>query len=189
MEKRRSELLNQFKESLAVLSSFLSAGYSTENSFRASIPELKNMFGEGSMILREFETIVNGFSLNKPLEEMLSDFAFRSGLDDITNFAETFNIAKRNGGNLVHIITHTSGIIRDKVQIIEDIKTLNASKIYEQRVMNIIPFVIILYMNFSSPDFFVSLYTTFVGRITMTVCLLIYFISIFLANRIMNIEV
>ena len=189
VEKRRSELLNQFKESLAVLSSFLSAGYSTENSFRASIPELKNMFGEGSMILREFETIVNGFSLNKPLEEMLSDFAFRSGLDDITNFAETFNIAKRNGGNLVQIITHTSGIIRDKVQIIEDIKTLNASKIFEQRVMNIIPFVIIIYVNLSSPDFFVSLYTTFLGRITMTICLLIYFLSIFLANRIMSIEI
>ncbi|ETP72220.1 hypothetical protein UYO_1821 [Lachnospiraceae bacterium JC7] len=189
IEKRRRELLNQFKESLSVLSSFLSAGYSTENAFHAAIPELRNMFGERALIVTEFEAIVNGFNLNKPLEVMLSDFAFRSGLDDITNFAETFNIAKRNGGNLVHIITHTAGIIRDKVQIIEDIKTLNASKIYEQRMMNIIPFVIIIYMNMTSPDFFVSLYTTFLGRVTMTICLFIYFLSIFLANRIMSIEV
>lgn len=141
------------------------------------------------MIVHEFESIVNGLGINKSLESMLSDFAYRSGLDDISNFSETFNIAKKNGGNLVQIITHTSGIIRDKVQIAEDIKTLNASKIYEQRVMNLIPFIIILYMNFSSPDFFVSLYTTFLGRITMTICLGIYCLSIFLADRIMNIEV
>ncbi len=147
------------------------------------------MFSERAMIVAEFSAIVNGLNLNKPLEEMLSDFAFRSGLDDISNFADTFNIAKRNGGNLVHILTHTSGIIRDKVQIIEDIKTLNASKIYEQRMMNIIPFIIIIYMNITSPDFFVSLYTTFLGRVTMTICLFIYFLSIFLANRIMSIEV
>ena len=187
--KRRNELLNQFKESLSILSSFLSAGYSTENAFRAAIPELKHLFHEDAMIVKEFENIVNGLSINKSLESMLSDFAYRSGLDDITNFSETFNIAKKNGGNLVHIITHTSGIIRDKVQIAEDIKTLNASKIYEQRVMNLIPFIIILYMNFTSPDFFITLYTTFLGRLTMTICLGIYCLSIFLANRIMNIEV
>ncbi|SFG34055.1 type II secretion system F family protein [Oribacterium sp. WCC10] len=189
ISKRRNELLLQFKEALSILSSFLSAGYSTENAFQASIPELKHMSGEKSMIVFEFEAIVNGLKLNKSLECMLSDFAYRSGLDDVSNFAEIFNVAKRNGGNLVNILTHTSGIIRDKVQIIEDIRTLNASKIYEQRIMNLIPFIIILYMNFTSPDFFISLYTTFLGRITMSVCLGIYCLSIYLANRILNIEV
>ena len=71
----------------------------------------------------------------------------------------------------------------------EDIKTLNASKQYEQKVMNLIPFVIIIYMNLSSPDFFMTLYTKTMGRITMTVCLLLYCLAIFLANRIMDIEV
>jgi tight adherence protein B len=89
----------------------------------------------------------------------------------------------------VQIIAHTSGIIRDKVQIMEDIKTLNASKQYEQKVMNLIPFVIIIYMNLSSPDFFRTLYTQTLGRVTMTVCLLLYCLSIYLANRIMDIEV
>lgn len=189
ISKRRQELLNQFKEALSILSSFLSAGYSTENAFRASIHELKNMFNENAMIVTEFEGIVQGLSLNKPIEEMLSDFAYRSGLDDISNFAEIFNVAKRNGGNLVNIITHTSDIIRDKVQLSEDIKTLNASKQYEQRIMNLIPFIIIIYMNLSSPDFFVSLYTSTIGRITMTVCLAIYCLSVYLADYIMDIEV
>jgi len=189
VEKRRQQLLDQFKEALSTLSSFLSAGYSTENAFRVSVTELKHMYSEDALIVREFEHFTKGMDLNKPLEEMLSDFAYRSGLDDVSNFAEIFIAAKKNGGNLVQIIAHTSGIIRDKVQIMEDIKTLNASKQYEQKVMNLIPFVIIIYMNLSSPDFFRSLYTQTLGRITMTVCLLLYCLAVYLANRIMDIEV
>jgi len=66
---------------------------------------------------------------------------------------------------------------------------MNAAKRYEQRVMNLVPFLIILYMNFSSPEFFQTLYTTLLGRITMTLCLLVYAFSLWLSGRIMSIEV
>lgn len=188
-EKRRHQLLLEFKESLSILSSFLSAGYSTENAFRASIPELRSLFSDKAMIVQEFEAIAHGLRLNRTIEELLSDFAYRSGLDDIANFAEIFTVAKNSGGRLVQIIQHTAGVIRDKVQIHEDILTMNASKRYEQKVMNMIPFGIILYMNFSSPEFLSTLYTTLLGRITMTGCLAVYILAIYLAERIMRIEV
>ena len=75
------------------------------------------------------------------------------------------------------------------LKIHEDILTMNASKRYEQKVMNMIPFGIILYMNFSSPEFLSTLYTTLLGRITMTGCLAVYILAIYLAERIMRIEV
>lgn len=93
-EKRRHQLLLEFKESLSILSSFLSAGYSTENAFRASIPELRSLFSDKAMIVQEFEAIAHGLRLNRTIEELLSDFAYRSGLDDIANFAEIFTVAK-----------------------------------------------------------------------------------------------
>lgn len=187
--RRRQLLLSQFKEALAILSSFLSAGYSTENAFRASIPELEHLFSKDAMIVQEFEQLVHGFTLHTPVEVLLSDFAYRSGLEDVTNFAEVFAVAKRNGGPLVKIIQHTAAVIRDKVQISEEILTMNAAKRYEQRVMNLVPFLIILYMNFSSPEFFQTRYTTLLGRITMTLCLLVYAFSLWLSGRIMSIEV
>ncbi len=187
--QRRQELLSQFKEALPILSSFLSAGYSIENAFRASIEELRNLFSPEAMIVREFEQIVHGMNLHTPMETLLSDFAYRSGLEDVMNFAEVFTVAKKNGGPLVKILTHTANVIRDKVQLSEDILTMNAAKRYEQKVMNLVPFLIILYMNFSSPDFFRPLYTTMIGRVTMTFCLLLYAFSVWLAGRIMAIEV
>ncbi|HAT02655.1 MAG TPA: type II secretion system protein F [Oribacterium sp.] len=186
---RKQRLLLEFKEALSILSSFLSAGYSTENAFRAAIPELKQLFQSHAMIVLEFQKIVQGMTLNKPVEDLLSDFAYRSGLDDITNFAEVFIVAKRNGGQLVQILSHSSEIIREKIQVQEEIRTLNANRRYEQKIMNLIPFLIILYMNFSSPGFFLVLYETFLGRVTMTVCLILYLTALYLSERIMNIEI
>ncbi len=188
-EKRKHRLLLEFKEALSILCSFLSAGLSTENAFRASIPELTHLFSEKAMIVREFRNIEYGLTLNKPLEALLMDFAERSGLDDIGNFAEVFSVAKRSGGELVSIMRHASDVIRDKVSITEEILTLNASKSYEQKIMNIVPFLIIIYMNVSSPDFFNVLYTTFIGRVVMTGCLGVYIFAVWLSNRILAIEV
>ncbi len=188
-EKRKHRLLLEFRDALGILTSFLSAGYSIENAFSASVPELRHLFGEKSLVLPEFLLIVRGLQLNKTVEELLLNFAERSGLDDIGNFAEVFIVAKKSGGELTKIIQHTSDVIRDKLTITEDILTMNAAKRYEQRIMNLVPFLIILYMNFSSPDFFHILYDSILGRIVMTVCLAVYCFAVRLADRIMNIEV
>ena len=186
---RKHRLLLEFREALSVLASYLGAGYSTENAFRAAVPELGRLLGPDALIVREFRWISQGLGLHRPLEELLLDFAGRSGVDDIGNFAEVFSVAKRSGGELVRIISHTASVIRDKVSIEEEIVTMNSAKRYEQKIMNFMPFGIILYMNLSSPDFFRMLYTSFLGRIVMTGCLLVWCLAVWLADRIMDIEV
>jgi len=189
VRKQKQQLLLEFRDALGILSSFLSAGLSTENAFRSSLPELRQLLGPDAMIVREFQGIVNGFNMQQSLESLLTDFARRSSVDDILSFAEIYSTAKRNGGELVKIIGHTSGIIRDRISISEEILTLNASRQYEQKIMNLVPFLIILYMNVTSPDFFTVLYTTLAGRVVMTVCLGIYLLAIWISGKIMEIRV
>jgi len=55
--------------------------------------------------------------------------------------------------------------------------------------MNLMPALIILYVDLSSPGFFTIMYTTMTGRIVMTVCLVIWGIAMRLSAKIMNIEV
>lgn len=188
-EKRKHALLLEFRDALGILTSYLSAGYSVENAFQASVPDLRELFGERSLMLQEFVLIIQGLRLSKNLETLLLNFAERSGLDDVGNFAEVFIVARKSGGELTRILQHTSDVIRDKLTITEEILTMNASKRYEQRIMNLVPFLIILYMNFSSPDFFHILYDSLLGRIVMTACLGVYLAAVWLADRIMRIEV
>ena len=185
---RKRKLLLQFREGLSVLSGSLSAGYSLENAFAESLRELQLLFGSDALIVREFEQIAHLISMNVPAERAMDDFAARSGVEEIRNFARILRIAKRSGGELVSIMRHSCDTIGDKIQVKEEILTMTASRRFEQNIMNIAPLLVVVYIDFTNPGFFSVMYTTAVGRTVMTVCLAAYLFSIRLSMKILSIE-
>lgn len=189
LEKRKKELSTQFKESMVILASSLSAGYSVENALAAEVAELSSLFGENGLITREFSYMVHQIRTNRSVEQVLDDFSERSGLEDIQNFSEVFAVAKRSSGDLGNIMKHTAEVIRDKMQVEEEIMMLTASKQFEQKIMNLIPFFIVIYVESASPGFFNQMYQTALGRVLMSVCMVIYLISYVLSKKILAIEI
>lgn len=188
-DKRRQELAVQFKESMVALASALSAGYSMENALAVSRSELAALYGEEGLIVREFSYMIQQVRMNRSIERALDEFGDRAGLDDIRNFAEIFMVAKRSGGDLGGIMRHTAEVIRDKMQVKEEIRTMTASRQFEQKVMNLIPFFIVFYVEGASPGFFGQMYGTMAGRVLMSGCMVVYLAAIWLADRILRIEV
>ena len=188
-DKQLLRLNLEFKEGILLLSSFLSAGYSVENAVVSSLRELSALYGVDGLITKEFGQIESQIRMNRSVEQAFLEFALRSGLDDVKNFAEVFSTAKRSGGELVSIISHTADVIRDKVQVRQEILTMTASKQFELKIMNLIPFFIVIYIDFTSPGFFQIMYTTGAGRILMTICMIIYMIAYGAAKRIMEIDI
>ena len=66
---------------------------------------------------------------------------------------------------------------------------MTAAKQFEQKIMNLIPFFLVLYGDVSSPGFFDMMYQTGAGRGIMTGCLVLYAAAYALAGRILRIEV
>ena len=91
-----------------MLSSFLAAGYSMENSFAQAQAQLEEMYGERGMMSKEFAVMRSQLSMNRTLEELWGDFAKRSGIEEIRSFAQIFKAARRSGGQLGMIISHVS---------------------------------------------------------------------------------
>lgn len=179
----------QFKEGILILASFLGAGYSLENGLAMSVRELEGLYGREGMITEEFAALGAGLRMNRQPEQLLMEFGLRSGLEDVDHFAQIFASARKSGGELVEIINYTAGIIRDKVQVQEEIHTITASRVFEQKIMDGIPFVIILYIDFTSPGFFRVMYETSMGRGVMTACLAVYAGALLLAKKVLEIEV
>lgn len=188
-ENRQMMLAQQFKESMVILASSLSAGFAMENALAVSKEELTMLYGEEGMITREFSWMVQQLRMNRSVEQVLEDFAMRSGLEDVRNFSEVFSVAKRSGGDLSGIMRHTAEVIRDKMQVKEEIRTLTASRQFEQKIMNMIPFFIVFYVEGSSPGFFEQMYGTGLGRMLMSGCLAVYLVSFLMAQKILAIEV
>ena len=182
-------LAQQFKEAMVILAASLSAGYAVENAMAVSLEELRLLYGEQGLIVREFSGMVQQIRTNRNVEQVLAEFAGRSGLEDVQNLAEVLGIGKRTGGDLGSIMRHTAEVIRDKMQVKEEIITLTTSRQFEQKIMNGIPFGIILYIDLTSPGFFQTMYHTWLGRICMTVCLGVYVGAVYLAKRILDIPI
>lgn len=187
--KHKNQSKTEFKDGIVAVSFALNVGYSVENAFRESVGELKLLYGKDSDIVHQFQLIVKRTRCNENLEDVLSDYAQRSGVEDIRYFAQVFAYGKRSGGDLISMIRNTASTISQKVEVENEIQTIISGKKIEQRVMTAVPFAILCYLRLSAPEFVDPLYGNLLGIIIMTVCLAVYLLSVYLAKRIVNIEV
>lgn len=188
-EQQKNMLTQQFKSLIESLSTALSAGYSLEKAFEESKKDIRLIYPEKAIIFRELEVIFAGLKMNVPIEQLLQNFGNRSGIDDITNFANVVAVAKRSGGNLIHIIQKTGNSIADKMAVEEEIKTMITAKKYEEKIMMIMPYGIILYLRLSNEGYFDVLYHNLLGIGLMTIFLIVIYVADIWAQKIMEIRV
>ena len=190
IEKRKKQILSgQFKEMLLSVASSMKAGYAAENAFRQATKDMSLLFGNKSLIYKELVRINLGLNNNLTLEELLKDFGYRSGIEDISEFGEVFKIAKRSGGNLMEIMDNTILILEERLEVEKEIQVVISAKEMERKVMSIIPFFIIFYIQLSSPGFLDGLYRNISGIVIMTIALVLYVASFYLSEKIISIEV
>ena len=135
------------------------------------------------------ELIVRKVRLQIPTEIILEELAVRVELEDVRNFATVFVAAKRSGGDMMSIIQNTVEHIGAKIDVKREIDIILASKKYEFRIMCVIPYAIIMYMQFSFPEFMGVLYGNITGIGVMTVCLGVYMVAYMIGVRLIRIEV
>lgn len=190
IKKRKTELNIQFKEALYALSSSLSAGKSIEVAFKDSLNDLLILYpNPDTYIISEFQYIVRRLDMNETVEAALSNFAERAHLEDINNFVDVLKTTKRSGGNIVEIIKNTSNVIADKIYIKHDIETMLAQKKFEQKLLNVIPVGLILMLSWNASEYMQPVFETILGRVMMTIAVILLSIAYLISKKIMDIEV
>ena len=187
--QRRRILNEQFRDALISLNIAVQAGYSIENAVTACIHDLRQLYPAGNDILDEFRYIENQLYVSVPVEDLFTDLADRSRVEDIETFAAVFQTAKRTGGDMSAIIQNVARMLSDKIDVKKEIQATLAAKKYEQLIMSLMPAGIILYLSLASPGFLNVLYGNLAGAGVMSVCLCVYAFAWWLGTRIVDIEV
>lgn len=187
--KRKERLCVQFKDTILTVATAMQAGNSIENAFLEAEAEMVSLHGTGSEIAGELGLIRAGLGNRVPLERMLLNLGERSHVEEIRDFTEVFAVAKRQGGNMREIFRRTADLTGQRMEVEREIATMLAARKYEQRVMNLIPFLLYGYMQLSSGGFFDMLYHNPAGILIMTCCLFLYLASCMLAERLLEIRV
>ena len=188
-ERRRKELKIQFKDAVQSIAAALAAGYSAENALREAVKDLQMMYSKDTDMVQEMAAMVRKMDSNQTMEAAVFDFAERSGIEEAQTFAEIFAVAKRGGGDLIGIMKDTARTISETIETERQVAVVLASKRYEQRIMNKIPFAMIFYLRTGCPGFLDPLYHDVTGICVMTVCLGLYGGAWYLGNEFLRIEV
>ena len=144
LNRRKKELLLQFKDLLESLTSSYATGKNTLDSFKDAWNDLEQIYGEQADITRELAIIVTGMESNINVEDLLTNFAQRSGLEDVASFADVFRVSLRQGANIQNIIASTRDVINDKIEIELEIQTIIAGNKNELNIMMVMPLIILV---------------------------------------------
>lgn len=189
ISRRKWQLTLEFREAVMMVAANLQTGNSVENAFRKAYTDLRQLYGDGSYMVKEFQSIGRGLDNNFILENLLMDLGERSGVEDIMDFADIFRVAKRSGGNLREIIMDTADMISQKTEMKRELRILISEKQFEHKIMSVIPFFILAYIGVSSPGYFDSLYHNLSGMMIMSACLTGYIVALLWGFKITRIEV
>lgn len=187
-EKRRWQLEMEFKDCMQSVSANLRAGYSVENAFEEALPDMEALYGHEALMVKELQHIRKGLVNNVPLEKLLLELGNRSFSGNIKEFGEVFSIARASGGNLPEVLQSTAGLIGEKIALKQELQVMISGRRLEQNIMNVIPFLLVCYLEISNKGFFDVLYQDLFGRVIMTGCMLLYLVAYFLARKICRIE-
>ena len=189
LKKRKKDLRLQFKEVILSVSGALQAGHSIENAFREAYKDICLIYGRDCEMSFYLYQILKGIDNNLPIEKLLTTFAQETKVDDILDFSEVFKIIKRNGGDITKVIQTNVSIMCEKMDLMDEISMILSAKQLEEKIMNKIPFFIILYIQITSKGFFDGLYHNIGGVMLMTICLAVYGIALLMSRKIVDIHI
>ena len=168
------------------LSSSVAAGKNIQDAFQGAVDDLAIQFTKDSDIVRELEIICSGMYNNIPIEDLLTNFAQRSGVEDIENFANVFATCYRKGGNINEVIKNTAEIIGDKIEIKMELETMVAGQKNEMNIMLVMPLLFIVVMK-SMGGGLIDLSTP-KGILSVTAALAIFIVAYFVGQWITDIK-
>ncbi len=185
--QQQKQLRYEFREFLGMMAAVLRAGRSVEGAVAAVYEDMEE--AESTLMYEETRGILHGLQLQIPVEKLFRELGERSGLSEIQEFAEILYISKRSRGELTDVMEHTVQILEDKMEAEEELRVVLAKRKMEQRILTGMPFGVIAMLFVMSPEYLEPLYTYTGGRIVMVACAGLMAVSLWMAGRIMRVQI
>ncbi|MCR4787028.1 MAG: hypothetical protein K5888_00430 [Lachnospiraceae bacterium] len=188
-EKKRAVLRQQFKELLMLSSTLQRAGYSVENSILKSYRDLRYMYGKKAPVCRLVKEAGAAVGNKGSIGEVFIRTGLSAKIEEIEDFGRIYEIAYKKSGNMSLIMDKAAGSIMEKAEVENEIYVSVSKGRLEMRIMNLMPFFIMTYINLTGRGYFDVMYHNVPGITVMSICLIIYILSYLWGIRIVSIRI
>ena len=182
-KKRMEKLENQLPDAIDLMGRAMRAGH--------AFPTALNMVGDemAEPIGAEFRTLFDEINYGVKLEDALLNLLSRVPSADLQYFVVALLIQHETGGNLAELLDNISAIVRSRIKLVGEIRTLSAEGKLSAWILSLLPFATGLLINVVNPGFMDILWTDPAGLKMVYGALSLMLFGIWWMSRIIKIRV
>jgi tight adherence protein B len=180
---RQKKFHNQLLDVLVLVQGAVQAGYSLQQALDLAVNEIPPPASE------EFGRVLREIRLGLSLEGALFNLAERMENDDLQIVVTAIIINAQVGGNLSTVLEAVITTIRDRLQLMGEIRSLSAYARYVGNFLSLLPFLTGLGIFLLNPSYFDTVSTSILTQILFLMALLGVIIGNFWIRRLVRIKV
>ena len=181
-QRRLARIEQQLPEALDLMGRSMRAGHAFPTALKMVGDELRAPLGS------EMRAVFDEVNFGVAMADALGNLASRVPSTDLRYFVVAVLIQRETGGNLAELLGRISAIIRDRLTLLGEIRTLSAEGRMSAWILSLMPFAVALMMHLSSPDFLRLLYTDPGGRKMLTTALAMMGLGILVIRKVTRIR-
>ena len=170
-ERYNDRLSNQFRTLLQSMMGTLEAGYALKNALIAAGKDCEEIHGSKCEMAAAIDRLRMRLELNESFQTAVRELSRDFPIAEMKDFSEVVAVASKTGGNVIRIIRDTAEKIITEIELKEELRTIVASRRLEQRIMTLMPSVMICFLAITSPGLLECLFGNPFGVLVMTVML------------------
>jgi len=184
MKKRRINLfIYQLPDTLVTMASSLKAGSNLIKTMQQVTEQ------QPGPVAQEFGIILSEYKMGRSLDDSLMDFSRRMKRQEIELLCSSILISQSLGGNLANTLQTLAVTLRSKAQVEGKIKALTAMGRMQGWMVGLMPIVVMIMLNFQSPETMHSLYSEPVGWMVLSIIAVLMSLAAYMIRKIVNIDI
>jgi tight adherence protein B len=183
----RSERIKLFErqipEALDLMGRAMRAGHAFPTAVKMVGDEMADPIG------KEFRILFDETNYGIPQNEALMRLADRVPVEDLRYFVVAVMIQRESGGNLAELLDNISSIVRARLKLLGEVRTLSAEGRLSAWILSLLPFCVAVLINIVNPEFMKVLWTDPMGLRMVGGALVMMALGVWWMRKIIQIRV
>ncbi|MEP6872770.1 MAG: type II secretion system F family protein [Burkholderiales bacterium] len=180
---RIERIERQFPEALDLMGRSMRAGHAFPSAVKMVAEEMPEPLG------RDFRILFDEMNYGVPTGEALMHLAERVPVPDVSYFVVAVMIQRESGGNLAELLDSIANIVRQRLKLLGEVRTLSAEGKLSAYILTGLPFCVALVVNLVNPEFMSVLWSDPMGLRMVGVALFMMLVGILWMRSIIRIRV
>jgi tight adherence protein B len=147
----------QIPEALDLMGRALRAGHAFPTAVKMVADEMAEPIG------KEFRILFDETNFGVPQNEALMRLSVRVPIEDLRYFVIAVMIQRESGGNLAELLDNISSIVRARLKLLGEVRTLSAEGRLSAWILGLLPFCVAAMIQIVNPGFLAVLWTDPIG--------------------------